>query len=223
MPRKPHPTVKDRQGRTVPNRAAGGGGLVHAPRARGLRHYGNPEHIRFAVDFDQRDRTRRKPQAGRYGRTVEAIVKQFRCSESHAKRAIAAMRAYRMDVLADQLPGMVADLVEQWQEIADDARAAGEFTPAVAALREIGKVAGVYAPMKVEHEHDAAPTLQLQLAALIDVLSPAGQAALELVLTEFEAAKAAGRLMLPAADDATVDDEDEDGEPAELAGDVETT
>jgi hypothetical protein len=209
----------------VPNPAAGGGGLARAPRARGLRYYGNPEHIQFAVDFDRRDRARRRPQAGRYGRTVEAIVKQFRCSESHAKRAIAAIRAYRMDVLADQLPGMVADLVEQWQEIADDAREAGEFTPAVAALREIGKVAGVYAPVKVEHEHDAGPTLQMQLAALIDVLSPAGQAALELVLTEFEAAKAAGRLLLPAPEElaSADDDDDENGERIEPPGDRETT
>jgi hypothetical protein len=225
VPSKPKPTVKNRAGQVVPNRAAGGGELAHAPRARGLRYYGNPEHIRYALDLDVQERKASMSQAGRYSRTVEALMSRFGCSASHAKRAIAAMRAYRMDALADKLPGIAADLVEQWQEIADKAQAAGEYTPAVAALREIGKVAGVYAPKEVKVTHVAAEGLSFQLDAILGILSEErGRPALRIVLEEIEAAKADGRLALPAPEDETGETEEtEEIEDAEVVGDGDGT
>jgi hypothetical protein len=201
MPRKPRPTKRGNKGKEIPNPKYAGP-YADVPSAYGIRHNGNPEHVAFAIDFQAKDRAAKNPYGGLYTRTVEALVKEFHCSVSTAFKALAALRVIRVAVMVDKIPGYAADLIEQWQEIADEAQQAKDFGPAVAALREVAKVTGVYAPKKIEVEHTAGPTVQTQLRSILDVLSPQGRAGLELALAELEQARLSGRLVLaPPADD----------------------
>lgn len=166
-------------------------------KARGLKAYGQPEQIAFAIDFELADAESGRPYAGRYTRTAKAICDRFGCHRSTAFHAMAAARAYRMDQLADRMPSIAADLIDQWQEIADKATrrgAPGDYGAAVASLREIGKVAGVYAPIKVEVEHTERVEVALEIDVTLSVLDENDHAALRKIAEKIEAARAAGRL-----------------------------
>jgi hypothetical protein len=198
MPRKP----------TIGRRAAGGQ-HVAGLRARGMKAYGTVEHIEYAIDFEREDRESGTQSTLRYNRTYKAIMKRFRCSESAAKRAIAAARAWRMDLMADRLPTITADLIDQLHEVADRAMfrgKPGDYGAAVAALREIGKIAGVYAPIKVEVEHTGHIEVALEIDATLSVLNEEDHAALRKIAEKIETARIAGLLPALVEDDEEIED-----------------
>lgn len=164
----------------------------------GVVIYGNPGRVEFAAE------TLRKKN---YPKTRDAIMKQFGVSRAtaerdiaKAKRVIAAeldahrevVRAYetrrneRVADRAEELAGKAAT-EKQW------AAAAALQRAAIAASREVSRLNGAYAPAKIEVMHSThEPSLQLD--AILGILDEAGHAALGVVLSQIEAAKAEGRL-----------------------------
>jgi hypothetical protein len=178
-----------------------GNPFSEAPKVYGLRHYGNPVHIRFAMKFQDQDRKKKNPQADLYGRTVSAIVAKFNCSESLAKKSIMGWYAYRMACFANEVPTIAGKLVEDLERIAAKAEAAKDFSASVSALKEVAKIAGIYAPLKVEVEHHAGPSAESQLRAMLAVMDERDKADMERILGNLERAKTEGRLQLPSGDD----------------------
>lgn len=177
--------------------------MADVPKLYGLTHYGNPEHIRFAMKFQEKDRKLKNPQANRHARTVAAVMKQFGVSDSAARQAIAGLIAYRMACFTAELPGATAELVDDFRRIAQKAELEKDYGNAISARREIGKIVGIYAPLLVEVKAHSKPqtSLQDQLRAVIDVLSPQARAGLELALGELETARLEGRLKLTSGED----------------------
>lgn len=200
MPMKPAPMIT-LNGKPSPNPRYNP--LTQIPKVYGLAHYGNVEHIRFAMKFQEQDRKLKNPQANRYGRTVDAICKQFNCGPDSARNAVAALVAYRMACFTAELPGATAELVDDFRRIAQKAELEKDYSNAISARREIGKIVGIYAPLLVEVKAHSKPqtSLQDQLRAVIDVLSPQARAGLELALGELETARLEGRLKLASGDD----------------------
>lgn len=188
MPKRPKQIVKNRQGKLEVNR--------HAVAGRGIRQYGNPELIEHALRFWLEDVEEGTPFRGRYNRVRERIVTSLGASHDAAEDAIRGARSYTADKFAEELPVRVAEISDQLQRIADNAEAV-EPAAAVAALRELGKLNGLYAPKKIEVSPEAAP---LDLAVLVAVLDAEGRAALDVVIGQYEAARAAGKLQLPEGD-----------------------
>lgn len=181
-----------------------------------MKWYGNVDHIAFVIKFQERDRKARHPQPNRYGRTVAAVVREFGCAEGSAKAAIAGLAAYRMDVLATTQPAETAALLEDFRRLAEKAEQSGDLKEARQNRREIGKICGSYAPIKVEVSPGLAlpaTNIQHQLQAMYAVLDERDRADLERILGNVERAKLEGRLQLPSGDDdepAPPDDEDDE-------------
>lgn len=171
---------------------------------------GNPARVAFAQD-SLLERSS--------GRTVKLLIERFEISRATAERDIATARRLIAETAERQRPQIrametarlerVADAAEQ---LADKATATGEYAAAaasmrsvIAASREIGRLNGAYAPDQIVMQ-STTMELPLQIDAILDVLSDAGRAALDVVMAEIEAAKADGRLKLQ------LDDGDGDGE-----------
>lgn len=151
----------------------------------------------------------------RYSRVRDVTIKHFGCSRSTAERAMRDAELLRAADAERRRPTLQARVLDQLHRIADR-HEEDDPQAAVGALREVSRIGGLYAPRKLEVEHGLAPPLQLQ--AIVDILSPAGLAALNVVLGEIEAAKQAGQLKAlpaPAVEivDAVIEDEPE--EPGE--------
>lgn len=215
MAQNPQPLITH-HGKLVPNPAAGATIIAGKPTVKPLYYYGNVEHIRYVLKFTTRDRRGRNPQPNRYSRTVDAVVKTFGCSESSAKAAIAGLAAYRSDVFAVEAPAELVELVEDFRRIAAKAEAASDWTAAIAARREVGKLLGCYAPVKVDVTHSQAAPVQTTLRQVMEALPPEKARQLEGVLEEWERAKADGRLVLEAGDDAPASNSD--ATDAEIVG-----
>lgn len=210
MPKKPRPTrLKDLRKVRVPNEmhsVAGGALLAQSPVLAAA-----------AVDLEIADVSKGSPLKGRYSRIRTALMKKFGCSSAHAERAIALGKAIRMEQWLADLPSKRAEL-SIWLERIATAHEDDEPSAAIAAIREIARLNGLYAPkqFKVTHGVD----LPLQLDAILEVLDERGHAALAVVMEQIEAAKAAGRLALPApAAAAPAPDGDDEVSDAELVDD----
>lgn len=162
--------------------------------AGGVLLAGNATLAAAAVDIEMRDSSEGHPLDGRYTRVRAELMKQYGCSKAVAERAIAEGKVLFIEQWKADLPERRERLSVQLQAIAD-AHQHTRPSAAIRALREIGLLNGCYAPTKVEVEHSAEMTLQLD--AILEVLDDAGHAALEVLQQQIERAKSEGRLALP--------------------------
>lgn len=193
-----------------------------------LKFYGDADRLRFAMEFQEKERKVKQPKPDVYGRTIKAMCDKFGIAESTAHKDMGGLRAYRQAKFHADLPTIAGRLYEDLQRLSAKAEAGKEWTAAVMAQREIAKLTGAYAPVKldvdVQHTVHEGPTVQQQLRAMLVVLSPEARAGLELALSEMERAKSEGRFQLTAGDDDECDEppaddgdsSDEDVEDAEL-------
>lgn len=124
---------------------------------------------------------------------VDELIKQFGVNAQTARNDIADARELLISDSIAERPAIRALATAQLKQIAMEARAAGDYGPAVSAWREIGRLHGAYEPDKIT----VVPSEALELGAIIGVLSPAGKAALDVLLEDIERARSAGQL--PAA------------------------
>lgn len=216
----PSETVK-RNGKQVANtrHVVGKPVIVHR-----MKYYGDPERLRWAMDFQERKRKLKVPDVDIYGLTVREMCKRFGIAESTAAKEMGGLRAYRQAKFLAELETNTGRLYDDLQRIAQKAEADKQYQAAVAAHREIAKITGAYAPLRVDADitvHQG-PSVQDQLRAVLGVLSKEGRAGLELALAEIERAKAEGRLQLPSGDgDEAPDQPADDVEDAELVNESE--
>lgn len=196
MPRKPKPTrLRDQRAVRPPRRARVPNEMYTA--ASGALLAQNAILAAAAVDYELQDAVEGNPLRKRYSRVRDLLMKRHGCSRTSAERAIAEGKVLRMERWIDkELPNKRAELSLQLQRIAD-AHEDEEPSAAVAALREIGRLNGLYAPSQLKVTHGA--ELPLQLDAILAILDEKGHAALAVIQEQIERAKAEGRLALPAA------------------------
>ena len=151
-------------------------------------------------------------QAGRYTRVLNALVSRYHCSARTARRAMQDAEILRAEEAAERLPYLAARVTEQLQRIADREEDRDGLV-AVAALREICKIGGLYAPKKVEITDPAPVDFEFQIDAILGVLDENGQAAMRVVLAQMYAAEADGRLALAAGTGQPAPPDDEPSEP----------
>lgn len=205
-----------RDGKLVPNPAAGATVLVGKPTVKPLYYYGKPELLTYVLKFSAADRRKKNPLANRYTRTVQAICKHFACSETAAKNAIAGLAAYRADMFAVEAPSEIVDAVDDFRRIFSKAEAAGDWTAAINARKEICKLMGCYQPVAVDMTLRQAAPVQTTLRQVMAVLPPDEQRQLEVIIERFDRARAEGRLVLEAGDDAPAGNSD--ATDAEIVG-----
>lgn len=192
MPRKPKPTRRrDRRAappdsNQVPNEmhTAAGGALLAS----------NARLAAAAVDLEIADSAEGNPLAGRYTRVRTALMKVHGCSKPSAERAIAEGKVIFLERWRADLPEKRDRLALQLQAIAD-AHQAERPHAAIAALREIGRLHGLYAPIKIADARGTEAALQLD--AILGILDDDGRAALEVLQAQIDRAKSEGRLALP--------------------------
>lgn len=207
MPPKLKPSLLRSRGEKVSSDKA-------ATAAYGVMSDRSSTRMHYAVKCELEDVALGLPAKGRYGRIKDAIMMHFNCSEYSAEQAVRRAKFWLAERFNEELPARRAEVCRQLQRIADEQE---EQDPraSIAALAEMARIIGLHAPMKLEvAQGTAAPNLELQLDAILGVLSPAGRDALRVVLGDIETAKAEGRLALPAGDAAP----DEDVEDAEIVG-----
>jgi hypothetical protein len=174
----------------------------------------NPARVVFAAD---------QLRTMTYADARAAIVKRWGVSETTAERDIRAAK----QLIASQLDAMevraaevrrnerIADKAEKYAEEAagdeDWLAVATLQKAAIAASREVSRLAGAHTPKKIEVEHSGTVGVAYQIDAILEILDEAGRAAFRLVQEQIEAAKADGRLALPAPPEES-DDHDEDDE-----------
>ncbi len=127
--------------------------------------------------------------------TVDILVElreRFGVDEVVARDDVATARAQLMADSVAERPAIRAMCTAMLRQDRLDARKAGQYAAAVAAVREIGKLHGAYEPDKVT----VVPHESLELGAIISVLNEVEKAALDVVLEGIERAKATGRLPL---------------------------
>lgn len=206
MPKKPGATrARERRstrGRAALPRNARVPNELHTA-AGGALLCSNAKLAAAAVDLEVQDAAEGNTLAGRYSRVRTQLMKLYGCSHPTAERAIAEGKVIFLERWRADLPEKRDRLALQLQAIAD-AHQAEQPQAAIAALREIGRLHGLYAPIKVGVTHGAEPALQLD--AILGVLDSAGHAALQVVLAQIEAAKTQGRLALPPGPDGARDD-----------------
>jgi len=188
MPRKPRPT-KINHKRVVRNNLA--------TAADGALHERSALRMHLALSLEMADIEAGRPTKGRYSRVRKAIMERTICSHDEAERAIARGKIYMAEKFIAELPTKRAEACRQLQRIADDNEQSQPLA-AVAALREQSRILGLHAPKKIELSQADRETLDLR--AVIECLDETGRAALDVVLAQIEAAKAAGRLALPPPD-----------------------
>lgn len=160
---------------------------------------GNPARVAFAQD-SLLERSS--------GRTVKLLIERFEISRATAERDIATAKRLIAETAERQRPQIRAietarleRVAEAAEQLADKARATGDYAAAAAAMRsaiaasrEIGRLNGAHLPEQVVMA--STTEVPVQLDAILAVLSEAGLTALEVVNAEIEAAKADGRLKL---------------------------
>lgn len=209
MPQKPHPTRKRRDGRIEANPYATAlTGLTRrrkrkdrvSPELPGALQIGNADITAFASERYYADADAGKPALGRYTRVIDEIMKKFGCSMSTAKRNYRDAELIRAHDAEQRRPTLQARALEQLHRIADREEERQPLA-AVAALREIARIAGLHAPKELKVTHSGSVEVDHNLDAIIDVLDEIGRAAMRTVLAQIEAAKACGRLALPSGDE----------------------
>jgi hypothetical protein len=182
-----------------------------------LKYYGNPERLKWAMEFEERKRRLKVPCTDIHSLTVAALQRQFGIAEHTAQRDLAGLRAYRQAVFAQELVTSTSRLYNDLRRIAQKAEAEKQYQAAVAAHREIARITGAYAALQVQVEHTVThgPDVQQQLRAIMGALTPEQRAAGEVFLAGIEQAKQEGRLQLPSGD------EDDDEAPDDAAEDAE--
>jgi hypothetical protein len=223
VPRKPKPTRGTRTGARVENPRATAGIGVSArtdashktPRTKltGVLQLGNSDVVAWCNEQWLIDIEAKNPTEGRYSRIRSAAMAHFGCSRSTAERSLRDAELQRAAEAEGRRPQLRARAEEQLQRIADreeerDPRAA------VAALREISRIGGLYAPQRLEVTMPNAGPL-FDIRAVMGALSARGRAALDIVLEDLAEAQAAGRL-LPAGADEDATPPDDGIEDAEL-------
>lgn len=156
MPNKPH-LMLTRAGEQIPNDIGMAGD--------GLRVYGNPEHIQYALEQWTEDLEAGHPQRMRYTRIRKLIIERFHCERRTAEAALKGARGYNADMFAAQRKLMVPEIVEQLQRIADN-NEDKDPTAAIAALREINHMIGAHEPNKLQVEHGITPEQLAMIEAL---------------------------------------------------------
>ncbi|HEU4727670.1 MAG TPA: hypothetical protein VFT22_07270 [Kofleriaceae bacterium] len=190
MAGKPRPKIINRQKRLVDN--------PHATAADGALLERNAARMHYAIDAEFRDIEANQPAKNRYTRVRAAIMDHFHCSKSEAERAIARAKVYLAQKFVDELPAKRAEICRQLQRIAD-AQEEAEPQAAIAALREQARILGLHAPQELKIT--TGEEVPLQLDAVLDVLDEEGLAALRVLQSKIDAAKQAGLLALPHANE----------------------
>lgn len=206
----PLPT-NHRRGKQVPNSSHTGIAPVVVHR---LKFYGDADRLRFAMEFQEKQRRLKVPKVDVYGLTVAAMCKKFGIAESTAHKDMGGLRAYRQAKFHAELPTIASRTYENLQRLSQKAEADKQYLAAISAEREIAKLTGIYAPIKLEVQHSVGESLQVQLAKMSEVLSKEQRAQLEGILATWEIAEREGRLQLASGD------EDEPA-PGEIGEDVE--
>ena len=179
------------------------GALIQTPKGNLISR--DPARVVFAAD-QLRTKT--------YSLARRAIMAQWGVSRATAERDIAAAK----QLIALELDGMevragetrrnerIADRAERLAakaaKVQDWTAAAALQRSAIAASREVSRLTGAYAPKEIKLSTGQAPELPLQLDAILGILDEEGRAAFRIVQQQIEAAKADGRLQLPAPADA---------------------
>jgi hypothetical protein len=202
VPIKPKPRKRNRNGQYVPNeKATAFGGLsarldrshkVQRTPLPGALQLGNADIVAAANEAFWADIEARRPTIGRSGRLEALLMSKFDCSRSTAQRAMTDAKLVRAAEAEAARPLLRFRVTEQLHRIADREEEAQPLA-AVAALREIARIGGLYEPVKVS----VVPSEQLELETIVKVLPPAAKAALDVVLEGIEWARAQG--LLPAA------------------------
>lgn len=199
MPSKPKPTRVDWRGDTVANPNA------TEPALRSI----NPQRRNFAIDALHADIEAKRPTENRFVRVRDEIMAHFQCSRASAERTIREAKLYLAEQFERELPTKRAEMCAQLQRIAD-AQEEEHPVASVAALRELSKILGFYAPKKLEVMHGASPELALQLDAILAVLNGPELAALDIVLAGIERAKREGLILQSGSGEGEPDDDIED-------------
>jgi len=175
-------------------------------QAFGMREFGNPERMQFAIDCYVKDCRGGGSEIMRSARVRHAVRERFHCSISCAERTWISVRNFLAAQFMRELPAIKVGLIERFTRIAAAAEAEHDYSAATAALREYGRLVGAYAPQQVEIS--AGVTAGPQLREMVAVLDERDRSDLERILANVEAAKAAGRLVDDAPSDVIdVDDE----------------
>jgi len=161
-------------------------------QAFGMREFGNPERMQFAIDCYVKDCRGGGSEIMRSARVRHAVRERFHCSISCAERTWISVRNFLAAQFMRELPAIKVGLIERFTRIAASAEEEHDYGGAVAALREYGRLVGAYAPQQVEIS--AGVTAAPQLRELVAVLDDRDRADLERILANVEAAKVAGRL-----------------------------
>jgi len=121
---------------------------------------------------------------------VDGLRTTYGVSQECAETDLLAARDQLIASAVAERPAIRAMATLQFKELAIKAAAARQYTAAVAAWREIGKLHGAYEPDKIT----IVPNESFDLGAIISVLSPSGKAALDVLLEDIERARHAGDL-----------------------------
>lgn len=190
MPKKPKPkAAKPKPGK-------------HNRNPRGLNQWdGNSFRISFA---------RRRRVAGEtYSEVLAAIVERFKVHPRTAGKDVTEADRRNAEIADRDIPKLLARNAQRLDALADQAEEAGKVADAVAALREFHRIHGMHAAKKVHVSAEI--NVAIDVNAVVGILSERGLEALDVLMSEIEAAKARGELVPPAQLEAG---SDEDGEEA---------
>ncbi len=140
-----------------------------------------------------------------YSEVRTALLHHFKVHKTTAEHDIAEAKRRNELVTEKKIPQLIAESDVVLDVITDLAIEEGKYNDAVAARRELHRIHGMHAAKKVHVSADINVTLDIN--AMVAVLSDAGRAAYELVLSEIDAAIARGELgraqppLLPAGDE----------------------
>jgi hypothetical protein len=127
-------------------------------------------------------------------KTRDMLMETFGISRATAWRRIAEAQRLIAEDAEQERPYLRARETARLNRIADKAEDGGEYHSAVAASREIGKLHGLHAAKKIQV---TTVSVAIEISAVLEVLDARGLAALDVVLEQVEAAKAAGLLKAP--------------------------
>lgn len=202
MSRKPQLTRK-RNGRVEPNpKATAFGGRSGRRDAShktvqtqltGALQLGNSDNVKVANDIYLADIEAGHTAQGRYTRVYKAVMARVGCSEASAKRAVMDAKLMRAADYEARRPQMEAAVSEQLQRIADREEERDPMA-AIAALNTISRLAGLFAPQRLEVADTRTEPL-IELRGLLDMLPERGRQALDVVLECMAELEKAGRLL----------------------------
>lgn len=202
MPIKPKLTRKNRAGKVVPNpKATAYGGHSRRTDAShpqvqnqlpGALQLGNADIVAWVSECYLQDIVDGRTTRCRFTRVMAATIARFNCSRSTAMRAYRDAELLRFADAESRRPQLRDRVEEQLQRIADREEER-EPMASIAALREVARIGGLYAPQTIT----IVPNEQLDLEKIVSVLGPSGKAALDVLLEDIERARSQG--LLPAA------------------------